>query len=457
MNTSAAMDNALTPFPPAGSTDFFRAIVATATNPYVIIDNSFVLRYASPSISGLVGRNPEDWIGRSVTQVLSPHSLELATEAFAELEMAPDDPNWVAPPVRLILLDVDGADIPVDAYVRDSTHTGVDGILVQLVRAGGPQTMSDAVDTILAGQDLDHALSLLTSLTEHEIPGTAAMLGSEWTGSGFTRVAGRDRLLFLTSPDPIDRRAIDRLLRGDDEIVDLFGDLAPHTRAAAEHRGRRACWCARVPADEGDEPTAALFIWRKDPGPPGVFARDRIQQSVNLARVALRWMGHQQALAWSATHDHLTGLTNRAEFQNRLDATAGASRAVLFCDLDDFKPVNEDLGHRAGDRVIAAVADRLRNACGTCVVARLGGDEFAVLANPIPTLDAAIGLAGQLQRTLADPIVTGTASVVVGMTVGIAFDPSGEADSDHLMDEADGLLRRGKSQGKNQILATTFT
>lgn len=457
MGTNASADNGDEPLHADGSAAFFRAVVDTAVNPYVLIDDSFVLRYASPSIEMLLGWKPEDWVGSSIIDLLSPHSLELATAGLDEIGLASRDPNWVGAPIRLFLLDAGGTEIPVDAYSRETARTGIEGTLVQLVRAGASQTMGDAIDTILGGHDLDHALGLLTSLTEHDITNSAAMLGSGWTGSGFTRVAGHDRLLFLTALDPIDRVAIDRLLSGPDDVVDLFEDLAPHTRAAATKRGWRACWCAKVPVREGEPVSAALFIWYREPGPPGVIYRDNIARSVSLARLALRWMGNQRSLAWGATHDHLTGLTNRAEFQNSLDATVGGPRAVLFCDLDDFKPVNEQLGHRAGDRVIATVAERLRKTCDGCVVARLGGDEFAVLVDAVSTLDALVGLAERVQQTLDDPIVTAAESAVVGMTIGIAFDPTGSTDSDHLMDRADQLLRRGKAEGKGRILSMTVT
>ena len=444
------------PSPLVGSREFYKAIVDSAANPYVVIDDELVLRYASPSIEILLGWAPDDWIGQNIAELLSPESLQLAVAGLDEIGVASSDPQWVGSPLRLFLTASDGNSIPVDVYALEAERTGVGGTLVQLVRAGASQTMSDAVDTILEGRDLDKALSLLTSLVEHDISGTAAILASGWDGNRFAQVAGRDRLLFLSALDPLDSAAIADVLASGHRVADVFEGFSPGARAAAQRRGFHACWCAPVFSEPDDDPTAALFIWRAEPGPPGVIFRDAILRAVSLARLALRWMGHQQVLTWSASHDQLTGLTNRTEFQNRLDSSAGRSRAVLFCDLDDFKPVNDDLGHRAGDRVLHAVAARMRRVCSDCVVARIGGDEFAILLCPAETPEDALGLAANLQRMLEDPISVDSTNTRVGVTIGVAFDPTGCTDSDRLMDHADRLLRQGKSQGKNRVLSVSL-
>ena len=214
-----------------------------------------------------------------------------------------------------------------------------------------------------------------------------------------------------------------------------------------------SCWFAPV---LGDDFTAALLIWHTEPGAPGSIYQVDIKRSVNLTRLALQWTSHQRRLAWEVTHDQLTGLTNRNEFQNRLDSSHGTPRAVLFCDLDDFKPVNERFGHRVGDQVLAAVAGRMRGVCAGWVTARLGGDEFAILMEPAGGLDAALEVARSVQESLTTPIAVDERRAELGVTIGIAYDPGGTANSDLLMDEADRLLREGKARGKNQVLTVTL-
>lgn len=452
----AGASDPLPTLPAVGSPEFFKAIVETAANPFVVVDDQLILRYASASLEMLLGFKPEEWIGRSVTTLLSPDSLHLALSGISEIGMGSRSPNWVGAPLRLFLTNADGESVPVDVYSRDTSRTGIGGALVQLVRAGAPQTMSDAVDTLLEGKDFDLALSLLTSLVEHDITESAASLGSAWDGERFGHCAGYGRVLSLTALESTDRDAIQEVLASSHRVADILGALSPTTQEAASNRGWKACWCAPVPADQGEDRTAAMFIWRGEEGPPGVIFRDAIKNAVNLARLAIRWMGQQQGLNWSATHDQLTGLTNRAEFQNHLDATTGQPRAVLFCDLDDFKPINENFGHRVGDRVLHAVAARLKGVCSDCVVARLGGDEFAVLLRSEPSLEGARGVAEAIRAIFDDPIAIEGNTVDLGVTIGLAFDPAGTTDSDHLMDHADALLRRGKVDGKNTILSVTI-
>ncbi len=442
--------------PPVGSTAFFRTIVETSANPYVVIDRDLTLLYASRSIEMLLGWRADEWVGQNIAELLDADSLQLAEAGLSEIGFASRDPNWVGAPLRLFLTNVHGQSVPVDVFARETSRTGVGGTLVQLVRADASQTMSDAVDTILEGTDLERALSLLTSLVEHDISGTRAVLAGGWDGARFATVAGQDRLLFLNAPGPEDARAIGDVLASGHRVAEMYSLLSETTRAMARRRGFHACWCAPVPDEDGTEPTSALIIWRDEPGPPGVVFRDAILRAVSLAQLALRWMGHQQVLTWNASHDQLTGLTNRAEFQNRLDVSSGRSRAVLFCDLDDFKPVNEMLGHRTGDRVLSAVAARMSNVGEETVVARVGGDEFAILLE-VDTLDDALEVAERVGRMLDDPIAVDGSKAQVGVTIGVAFDPSGQVDSDRLMDHADRLLREGKTQGKGLVRSVTLS
>lgn len=452
MNDECARDA----LPEIGSPEFFRGIVDTAATPFVVVDQDLTLRYVSPSIELLLGFHPEDWLGQSVADLLSPESLEVALAGLVEIGHLTDDPNWVGAPVRVFIKNAEGRLLPVDALARDSTRTGVPGIVVQLHRAAASQTMSDAVDAILDGTDPAEALGLLISLIKHDITKTHAMLGSNWDGLAFGQVVGDHGLLDLTDPLPDDRTAIHHCLLGRAGVTDIFDALAPETRAATRAMGMHACWCAPVRTSETPEATAALLVWHSEPGHPGAIYRSDIARSVNLARLALRWTEQQRVLSWEAAHDRLTGLTNRSEFQHHLEHGSRSPRAVLFCDLDDFKPVNDRFGHRVGDQVLVAVAGRLRNTAHPHVVARLGGDEFGVLVDPAADLAMVDDLAEAIRDTLNRPIEALGHLARVGVCIGVAFDPSGDAGSDELLDEADRMLRIGKRAGKNSVHSVTL-
>jgi diguanylate cyclase (GGDEF)-like protein len=166
-------------------------------------------------------------------------------------------------------------------------------------------------------------------------------------------------------------------------------------------------------------------------------------------------------LEYRANHDPLTGLANRALFRRKLDqAVGGADRrwGVLLLDLDDFKDVNDSLGHDAGDVLLIEVARRLRRAIpDDAVAARLGGDEFAVLVpvgRPGSTagqLDVRLRSAGeQLLAALAAPVAIGGREMPIGCSVGAAVDAEG-LDPAELVQQADVAMYEAKLRGKNAV------
>jgi diguanylate cyclase (GGDEF)-like protein/PAS domain S-box-containing protein len=157
-----------------------------------------------------------------------------------------------------------------------------------------------------------------------------------------------------------------------------------------------------------------------------------------VVRDVTRRRAREAALAHRAEHDGLTGLVNRARFQARLgemlsphlppvDPADGREAAVLFIDLDDFKPINDKYGHAAGDAVLVSVAARLREATrGTDLVARLGGDEFAVLIE-VREANEVLTVAKRILRSLRQPIRFENNLLLVRASIGIANAPRNRA------------------------------
>jgi len=158
-------------------------------------------------------------------------------------------------------------------------------------------------------------------------------------------------------------------------------------------------------------------------------------------------------IAHMARHDALTNLPNRTAFQEHMEeATARARRgesAAVFCiDLDDFKTVNDTLGHFAGDRLLQVVAERL-HACIREVdgVARLGGDEFAIIQTGIQRPDDARILADRILQTVGEPFTVEGQRVKPNLSIGIAVAPLDGTDAEKLMKSADLALYRAKAEG----------
>ena len=148
-------------------------------------------------------------------------------------------------------------------------------------------------------------------------------------------------------------------------------------------------------------------------------------------------------LAERAVRDPLTGLANRTLLEERLraslarDARSGGSTGVLFLDLDGFKEINDQFGHRVGDEVLREVAERLRSVVRPSdTVARFGGDEFVVLVEQA-TPDALEALRPRVRHVVAQPLTVSGRAFEVGVSVGSALSVSGYADPQSLLAEAD--------------------
>jgi diguanylate cyclase (GGDEF)-like protein/PAS domain S-box-containing protein len=166
----------------------------------------------------------------------------------------------------------------------------------------------------------------------------------------------------------------------------------------------------------------------------------------------------ESRLVWEATHDHLTGLANRALFLDRLEHAIALNRrqhvydyAVLFFDLDRFKVVNDSLGHAAGDELLGEMARRV----STCVrptdlVARLGGDEFTVLLENVGGLGEASLIAERILGEVRKPFSVAGQEVYTGASIGIAVSTSGYARAEDVIRDADTAMYRAKGKGRGR-------
>jgi len=175
---------------------------------------------------------------------------------------------------------------------------------------------------------------------------------------------------------------------------------------------------------------------------------DRLEQTVWQLRELQRQLEHQ------AYHDSLTGLANRTLFIDRVEealAKADPAVAVLFVDIDDFKTVNDTLGHTVGDQLLTAVSERLcRCVRPSDTVARFGGDEFAVLLDRLDGPEDVVVVAERILAALADRVPAGDEAVSVGASVGIAVSRGEEMRAGELIRNADVAMYEAKQQGKGR-------
>lgn len=165
-----------------------------------------------------------------------------------------------------------------------------------------------------------------------------------------------------------------------------------------------------------------------------------------------------QKLAFSATHDPLTDVANRNLFRSNLEMTlkevvsSGRHLALMYIDIDQFKQVNDTYGHEAGDQLLMAVTDKLKQYLrNNDMIARMGGDEFTVILNNVRNVGDVKRIAADLCRLIAMPVMVGQHVVTVTASIGISVFPEDGTDAESLTCNADKIMYHIKSCGGNNF------
>jgi diguanylate cyclase (GGDEF)-like protein len=227
---------------------------------------------------------------------------------------------------------------------------------------------------------------------------------------------------------------------------DAVDDLASTERAAVRRRGA----AISVPVEVNGKLSGWITAGVSDDPSRLAASQELEERMLGLAALASTAMHNALLLdrvSYQADHDALTGLPNRGTFVERLQA-ADEHTTVLFVDLDDFKNVNDALGHHAGDQLLCEVAARLRRAVrGADVVARFGGDEFAVIISDARPR-AALQVAQRVLAAFDEPFELVGQRIVVSASVGLAGD---SASPDDLLHNADVAMYWAKAAGKGRL------
>jgi diguanylate cyclase (GGDEF)-like protein/PAS domain S-box-containing protein len=320
---------------------------------------------------------------------------------------------------------------------------------VVLVDAGERARSADeaaVVETVLrverdrAQTYLDVASTLLVILYADGAVGLINRHGRQLLGDQAGELVGASWVDQVVAPEDRDaaREILGRLLTDGESGVEHFeSDIV--TRKGAR---RRMAWQVTSLADAKGRMLAVLS---------GQDITDRVRAEAELRKLAF--------------FDALTGLPNRAQLESRLRAAVTRARrrdravALLLIDLDNFKLVNDSLGHPAGDRLLRRVAGRLRGAEGEgALLARTGGDEFMVLAGDLPREGAeaaAREAADQLALRLAKPFTVSGAEFHVEASVGISLFPDDADGAEELLQHADVAMYQSKGRGR--AASTVYT
>jgi diguanylate cyclase (GGDEF)-like protein/PAS domain S-box-containing protein len=288
------------------------------------------------------------------------------------------------------------------------------------------------IDSEHAQSYLDVASGLLVVLTADGIVSLLNREGRQVLEDPAGELVGAEWLAEVVPPEERAdaRRAIARLLAEEDAVAHLEGHVV--TRSGLK---RRIAWQVTCLRDARDRRVAVLS---------GQDITERVRAEAQLRKLAF--------------FDALTGLPNRAQLESRLRAAVtrgrrrGRAVALLLVDLDNFKLVNDSLGHTAGDRLLRRVGARLRGVGGgDAMLARHGGDEYLLLAGDLPREEAATvarKLADELATRLAKPFTVAGTEFHVEASIGISLFPDDADGAEELLQHADVAMYQSKGRGR---------
>jgi diguanylate cyclase (GGDEF)-like protein/PAS domain S-box-containing protein len=370
-----------------------------------------------------------DLLGLNGTQVIGAPLLSLGETAIAAAGITgPDDWRMVTEH----LMNADGGPAPAAVYRPDATRIPVDVEATVVESAGWVLTLRWTRDGDEAAREAEHRFLALAEHAPVGIVMSEAGARLSYVNRWFERLAGmsQSRLLgtgWLSVIHPEDLPHVNRVVQ---QV--LAGSPAEHT--------------IRIqPVDDGPR----WVTLRLAP----VTTRQRAAGFIGTAEDVTARRAWEDQLAYQASHDALTGLANRRRLvealTHLLDGRHGTDRdfALMFCDLDGFKQINDAHGHEAGDRVLIEIANRLEDSARDHdLVARIAGDEFVVILRMISNTDAAERAATRFLTALTKPVRVNGHDVRVSASLGLAL-PDDSTSPESLLRVADHSMYLAKASG----------
>lgn len=431
---------------PFGDPEIVRHLVDDSTVLFLALDDEVRISWIGQSCLQILGRRAEDLVGRSGLELIHPDDVHVVAATMAETVRNAEE--RILAVIRVS--HVDGTWVRLEFGGIDLRESGGDGTFLVWGRSyESAQQLTDFLGSLLGGTDLELLLGRVVRWCDSLSPYSASLLllrGPEGLqcsvasntlpdGLGLGLAQGGDsgfweRQMLAEAPAEFDLS----------ELTELLG-------ARATRAGLFAVWCAPIPGLEAGKADGLVVSWRLRIGLMLATHRRHLQETARLAQLALLWASNHDALLVAATTDSLTGLANRGRFE-RAVAESRSDGALLFCDLDRFKALNDEYGHGAGDRVLAEVAQRLSVAVRPVnTLARFGGDEFAVWCPAVTDLAEALEIGSRLVIAGRHEISVGGASQSVTCSVGVtlARQREGRIDLVSAMEDADQALYRAKA------------
>ena len=412
----------------------YRLLTDNSTDLIIRSDLDATRRYVSPAAKTILGYDAHELLGRRPFEVVHPDDLESFTKkmddlAFARVEQGTSCQRYRHKDGRWIWIEV------THSLLRDPETNAATGFVSSLRDVSKRMATEDALR--ISEERLSLALdSGSDGLWDWNIATGEVLLTGQWKAI----------LGYEASETVWDVRSWLALVHPDDaDLARLH--LVAHLKGKTE---RLECEY-RIRMRDG---TCSWVLARGK-----VVARDVYGRATRMVGTKIditRRKETERQIAHMATHDALTGLPNHVLFRDRLAQenrnaeSYGYTFAVVACDLDGFKHVNDTLGHAAGDAVLTITAERLKAVVREGdFVARLGGDEFAIVTGQMRDADEAHAVASRVIEAIDMPILVEGHSIRISISVGIWIGRGKSRDATQLIKKADIALYRAKAAGRN--------
>lgn len=226
----------------------------------------------------------------------------------------------------------------------------------------------------------------------------------------------------------------------------------------ALHYGLISCWSTPIHSYQG-KLLGTFALYSDKVSTPSKFERELVAMATHIAGIAIERKQAEDRIKFMANHDVLTGLPNRANLEERVEAAIrraerrGRWVTIAYIDLDGFKLINDSFGHQAGDALLVKIAERMRASVRRSDhIFRMGGDEFVILLNNQPCdAEYAKERMGTIRRAIATPLTIDGRSVQVTCSMGVATFPDNGSAVSEILSHADAALNYAKRIGRNGL------
>ena len=401
------------------------SVADLAPSGLAVVDAGGTIRRANEPLFAVLGRSRRQVIGRSVLEFVHDDDVGFALDLMVD---GGRRHGVVTGPVHIRCVDATGRTKVVQVWSRNCLGTeGVRGFVLTVLEESTAPGLAGAVGAAISAGPVDDALAhVVRAVAARPFDSAATVLvvrSGELTPVGAWPLGSTSVL-----DDRIDEqhRAPWHVARRSRSAVDVESpaEMPSWLEAACAARDIAAIWCRPV-VTRDREVTGVVVVWRSRPGRPTVNQARHLDDVVTATTVVLDQAAYRCSMERAAFTDALTGLGNRSRLEQLLGGPDDDVTGVLYVDLDDFTAVNERYGHAAGDEVLVAVADRLRNALRSRdEILRVGGDEFVVICRAPGSPGGIDVVADRVVGVLSGPYHVPSAPEPVQVSASIGVDSS---------------------------------